>query len=61
MNQRDKHLELLNDVRLRLSYAKGKTKNDLLKHYKRLKKELNRYDNNKRQLTIPNHQARTRV
>lgn len=52
MSPRDKHIELLNQIRLRLSKAKGKTKNDLVKYYKRLKRELNRYDNYKRQLTI---------
>ena len=52
MNSREQHIKTMEQVRLRLSYAKGYAKRDLIKHYKRLKKELNRYDNYKRQLTI---------
>jgi hypothetical protein len=58
---RDKHLALMEQTRLRIANAKGRTRHDLVKYLHRLKKELNRYDNYKRQLTIPNHQTRTRV
>ena len=49
---RDKHIKLMEQVRLRISYAKGYAKRDLIKYYKKLKRELNEYDNHKRQLTI---------
>jgi hypothetical protein len=52
---RDKHLALMEQTRLRIANAKGKTRHDLVKHLHKLKKELNRYDNYKRFPAIPNH------
>jgi hypothetical protein len=45
---RDKHLALMEQTRLRIANAKGYAKTDLIKYYKKLKKELNRYDYSKR-------------
>jgi hypothetical protein len=52
---KDKHLALMEQTRLRITNAKGKTRHDLVKYLHRLKKELNRYDNYKRFPTISNH------
>jgi hypothetical protein len=52
---RDKHLALMEQTRLRIANAKGRTRHDLVKYLHRLKKELNRYDNYKRFPTIPSH------
>jgi hypothetical protein len=52
---RDKHLALMEQTRLRIANSKGKVRHDLIKYLHKLKKELNRYDNYKRQLKISNH------
>jgi hypothetical protein len=45
---REKHIALMEQTRLRIANAKGYARQDLVKYLKKLKKELNRYDNSKR-------------
>lgn len=48
MTPRDKHLKEMELVRYRISKAKGKVRYQLGTYYKRLRKDLHRYDQMKK-------------